>query len=188
MDVYLNPNERKLDEKTLAKAKKELNENPKQREIDIESTKNWILKQNYMNSRLDDDFIISYLRAAKYSYAKTQDLIRNNWINRTEMADWFHDRNYDEDSVTMEIADIGIYFPLPKTDDEGKLVIVQRMGLLNVEKYDFNDLAKYVFSVLDIISQDPRIQINGVSQIFFEVKIFSKNITLGFDFDGYDRI
>jgi hypothetical protein len=96
-----------LDSKTLARAKKELNENPKQREIDVESTKEWILQQTYMNSKLDNDFIISFLRTAKYSYSRTQELIRNYWVNRTEMKDMFHGRNYGEDSVMMEIADIG---------------------------------------------------------------------------------
>ena len=166
MDFYVTPTGRELDEKTLAKATKELNENPKQRAIDIESTREWILKQSYMNSKIDDDFIISFLRAAKYSYSKTQELIQNNWINRTEMSEWFHGRNYDDDSIIMEIADLGIYFPLPKTDDEGKIVIVQRMGLFDVNKYDFNDVARYAFSVLDIVCQDPRSQINGVSRFF----------------------
>ncbi len=96
-----------LDSKTLSRAKKELNENSKQREIDVESTKEWILQQTYMNSKLDNDFIISFLRTAKYSYSRTQELIRNYWVNRTEMTDMFHGRNYDEDSVMMEIADIG---------------------------------------------------------------------------------
>ena len=106
MNIYEVSTE--LDSKTLAKAKKELNENSKQRVIDVESTKEWILKQTFMNSKLDDNFIISFLRTAKYSYSRTQELIRNYWVNRTEMTDMFHGRNYDDDSVLMEIADTGI--------------------------------------------------------------------------------
>jgi hypothetical protein len=58
---------------------------------------------------------------------------------------------------------LGIYFPLPKPDNDGRIVLIQRIGLWDVEKFDFVDLAKYMFSVLDIVCQDPRTQINGVN-------------------------
>ena len=152
-----------LDAKTLEKAKKDLNENVKQREIDIENIKEWILKQTYMNSMVDDDFIIRFLRASKYSYAKTQEQIKNFWINRTEITKIFQDRSFEDDSVTMEIADLGIYFPLLQPDSEGRIVLIQRIGMWDTEKYDFYDIAKYMFSVFDIVSMNPRAQINGVS-------------------------
>ena len=161
MDIYEVSKE--LDDKTLNKARKELNENQKQRETDIQSTKEWILKQNYMKAKLDDDFIIRFLRTAKYSYSRTQELIRNFWVIRTEMKEIFHDRNFEDDSVLMEIADLGLYLPLPKPDNEGRIVIIQRLGLWDTKKYDFYDIAKYMFASLDVICEDPRAQINGVS-------------------------
>jgi hypothetical protein len=168
-----------LDSDTLSRAKKELNENdPKQIANDIESIKEWILKQKYMNSKLDDDFILRFLRTAKYSYARTQELIKNYWTNRTEMTDQFQDRNYNEDSIMMEIADLGLYIRLPNVDKEGRIVIIQRFGLWNPDKYDINDISKYMFSSLDLICEDPRAQINGIVMLMDLTGFNAKHVSV----------
>jgi hypothetical protein len=116
----------KLDEKSLKVAKKELNEkDAKQVAADIEYIKNWFAKETHIKAKMDDEFILTFLRASKFSYTKCQEKIENFWANRTSHPEMFSGRNFNDDSLLMEIADIGFICPLPFLDDEGRRIIIQ---------------------------------------------------------------
>ena len=136
MSKLFEPKE--LDEKSLKIAKKELNEkDTKQVAADIQYIREWILKQDYyMKSRTDDAFILSFLRVSKFSYARAQELIKNYWSHRAEMPEYFVNRNLNDDSVLMEISDIGLLCVLPYPDSEGRTILLNRFGLWDPEKHD----------------------------------------------------
>jgi hypothetical protein len=152
-----------LDEATLKRAKKEINEkDAKQVAADIKYIRDWLEKQDHLKSRMDDDFILKFLRGSKFSYSKCQQMIENFWVNRTELRDVFYERNLSDDSLLMEIADCGDNVWLPLPDDQGRRVGILRAGKWDYDKYDIDDYFKYNLCCNDIILDDPRTQINGV--------------------------
>ena len=135
MSKLFEPKE--LDEKSLKIAKKELNEkDAKQVAADIQYVREWILKQDYMKSRTDDAFILSFLRVSKFSYARAQELIKNYWSHRAEMPELFQNRNLNDDSILMEISDLGIMCVLPYPDSEGRTILINRFGVWEPSKYE----------------------------------------------------
>jgi hypothetical protein len=57
----------------LAKiAAKELNECPDRIQSDLEALKEWILKTPHLKSRMDDQFLIAFLRGCKFSLEKAK--------------------------------------------------------------------------------------------------------------------
>jgi len=154
---------KEVDESTLKKAKKELNEkDSKQVATDIEYIKQWLSKQPSINSRMDDAFILSFLRYSKFSYSRAQEALTNFWTNRVEMKDTFSNRSFADDSIILELADVGAFSWLPQTDDEGCRVAINRIALWDPKKYEFDDFVKTNACYLDVICEDPRVQVNGV--------------------------
>jgi len=173
---YTVPKE--LDEKVLKKAKKELNEKDSKQVIaDIEYIKEWLSKQSHIKSRMDDAFILAFLRYSKFSYSRAQEALTNFWTNRVEMNDVFQGRNFNDDSIMMELSDIGTYSWLPHLDDDGCRVCLNRISLWDPKKYSFDDLNKYYACTLDAICEDPRVQINGIVLVLDMTGLSSSHAT-----------
>ena len=121
----------KLDEKSLKVAKKELNEkDAKQVAADIEYIKNWFAKETHIKAKMDDEFILTFLRASKFSYTKCQEKIERFWRNRTSHPELFHGRNFEDNSLMMEIADLGYSISLPNCNHEGRRLVIQVIIIL----------------------------------------------------------
>jgi hypothetical protein len=152
-----------LDALTLQVARYELNESCQQQCVkDIDYIREWIKQQCHLESRIDDEFLLSFLRAAKFDFMKTKQLIENFWSNRTNFKDIFHDRCLGNNSKLIKIAKLGLLVPLLKLDDEKRRVVIQRPGLWDTLEFSYEDLVKYLFVCMDILCEDPISQINGV--------------------------
>ena len=172
---------KQLNDSDLALARNELNEkDAEQIDQDIEIIRQWLLKQTYMKSRSDDAFILSFLRAAKFNYTRTQEMIKKFWLHRLETIEYFIGRNLNEDSVLLEIADTMFFVPLPQPDAQGRIVLIERITGWNPQKHDYNDLMKYILICQDVLCENPRVQINGVRQIYQFNCISIKNFSIGF--------
>ena len=156
-----------LNESDMEKAKIELNE-PDQEQIekDVKKLRNWILKQTYMKSRVDDQFLLQFLRHSKFDFEKAKELILTFWTNRLDAVEYFIARNLNEDSVLLEIAEAAFIVPLPEPDEYGRIVLIERIAGWNPQKHDYNDLMKYILICHDVLCENPRAQINGVSRNF----------------------
>ena len=159
-------NLKQLTEYDRARAKSDLNEpDGEQVKDEIEKIRKWVLKQAYMKSRVDDDFLLQFLRASKFEFGKTTVMIKNFWLHRLETIEYFIARNLNEDSVLLEIADTAFIVPLLEPDSQGRLVLIERIAGWNPQKHDYNDLMKYILICHDVLCENPRVQINGVSPI-----------------------
>lgn len=56
-----------LSSQMIDKAKKELHEDPKRRQDDIRALREWLLTQKHICSRLDDVYLLCFLRGSKFS-------------------------------------------------------------------------------------------------------------------------
>lgn len=158
---------KELDEKAKRLAENELNEkNSKQVKADIEYIRKWIVKTEHFKAPTDDDFILKFLRCAKFSYSRAQQMIENYLTCRTEMPEYFANRSLSDTSVLMELADQGVFILLPYPDEKGRLVAIMRPGLWDTKKFEFDDIAKYLTCFADIAWSDQRLNIFGLVFIF----------------------
>ncbi|CAH1779665.1 unnamed protein product [Owenia fusiformis] len=154
-----------LDDKVFKKAVKELNEDPKQRALQIEALRQWVIQQPHLrNTRTDDIFLLRFLRHAKFSQLKAQKTLDNFWTVRTVEGkgapEWF--KNMDpKDPKNEEILDIGMQVPLPGRDDNGRKVILVRTGGYDPYKHDFGFTLKTGFMMNDILLLDEENQVHG---------------------------
>ena len=156
-----------LDEFTCKKAQLELNESSNKDDLakDILIIRQLLSQQFEVKSRIDDEFILSFLRAAKFNKKKTIDLIKGYWLKRIDLKQIFYNRSLENDSKFLKLAELGLLLPLLKLDEEKRRVVVQRPGLWNTNEYTYEDMIKYFFICMDILCEDPMAQINGVFKV-----------------------
>jgi hypothetical protein len=94
----------KLDTDSLKYAKVNLGENENTVEKHVEYIKNWLLKQTEIKSKTSRDFLIRFLRVAKYDYPRTQILIENYWKNRTLYKDFFGNKQFVSDKLVKYVC------------------------------------------------------------------------------------
>ena len=126
----------KLPQKTQDKARKELNEDPRQRASQIQALRTWVTSQPHIRSRTgsssnswnrshdlrrntsiiahffwaDDAFLLRFLRSSKFSQLRAQEVLENYWTVRSVESkgapDWF--RNLTPlDPKIQEVLDQG---------------------------------------------------------------------------------
>lgn len=86
-------NLRPLSDELAKKATVELNEVPERIEADIEALKVWIKKTPHLKCRMDDQFLVTFLRGCKYSLEKTKQKIDLFYTTRTLMPEMFLGRD-----------------------------------------------------------------------------------------------
>lgn len=57
----------------------------------VEMFKNWINKSPHLKARTDDQFLVTFLRACKYSLEKTKIKFDTFYTLRTHMPEWTQD-------------------------------------------------------------------------------------------------
>ncbi|XP_074646710.1 alpha-tocopherol transfer protein-like [Tubulanus polymorphus] len=158
-----------LDDAALAKAKKELNEVPKEREGQIAKLRELILKKPGITCRTDAKFLIRFLRRSKFSVIAAQKMIENFVIVRASekhgIPKWFHGVSpYSEDM--MEIMDTLYTTPLPGRDKNGEKILLIRTGAWDPKRPEmFENLFRYGLMVTDICLRDEATQVHGFTII-----------------------
>jgi hypothetical protein len=163
-----------LDEISLDVAKAELaEEDTKTVENDIDNIRSWLSKQEQIKSKLNSDFIIRFLRVAKYDYGRTQRLIESYWTNRTHCREFFDSRQFKSEKLS-NLATSGICVPLPYLDDLKRRVVLFRPGKWDTTKYQHEDIAKYLLRCFEVLCEDPLSQIHGLV-VFIDADGLSRN-------------
>lgn len=85
---------------SLAKlAAEELNEVPERIFSDIEALRNWINQSPHLKSRMDDQFLVAFLRGCKYSLEKAKHKIDLFYTVRTHAPELIKNRDPMNDHV-----------------------------------------------------------------------------------------
>uniref|UniRef100_A0A1I8NMU1 CRAL-TRIO domain-containing protein n=1 Tax=Stomoxys calcitrans TaxID=35570 RepID=A0A1I8NMU1_STOCA len=111
-------------------AKEELNEVESRIADDIAALRVWLDKQPHLKSRLDDQFLVSFLRGCKYSIEKAKSKIDYFYTIKTMMPELFGDKIMSEKEI--KLCRTGTYVRLPKPLGEGG----PSVQLTNYSKFD----------------------------------------------------
>mgnify|MGYP004600338673 CR=1 FL=1 len=82
-------------------ATEELNEVEARIPEDIEALRTWIQKQPHLKSRMDDQFLIAFLRGCKYSLEKAKSKLDHFYTIKTMMPELFANKKMDEKNLEL---------------------------------------------------------------------------------------
>jgi hypothetical protein len=86
-------NIRSLSPELQEKAVKELNEDPHRIPADLEALKEWLQKTPHLTARLDDQFLVNFLRGCKYSLERTKEKLDSFYTIRSHIPEMMIDRD-----------------------------------------------------------------------------------------------
>ncbi|XP_013105387.2 alpha-tocopherol transfer protein-like [Stomoxys calcitrans] len=144
-------NIRPLSEALQKVAIEELNEDPKRIQDDLNNFKEWIKEQPHLRARMDDQFLIAFLRGCKYSLEKAKTKLDNFYTFKEKYPELLKRPNL-EDPKVRELLRLGIilYLPEPLTEAGPRIVLV-RNGAYDPSKYSFAELAQMRTLIQDIV-------------------------------------
>lgn len=73
----------------------ELNEVPERLGADIETLRTWLKQQPHLRARIDDQFLVAFLRGCKFSLEKAKSKLDKFYTLRTRYPDFYTIRDVD---------------------------------------------------------------------------------------------
>ncbi|EDW93406.1 alpha-tocopherol transfer protein-like [Drosophila yakuba] len=159
----MSPQIRPLTPELQKAAKEQLKEDPERLEADLQAFKTWIEQQPHLNPRMDDQFLVAFLRGCKYSLERAKSKLDKYYTLKTKYPDYFLVSD-TKDSKFREIHQTGalIYLPTP-LNETGPRIAIWRMGLVSVDKYTMLEAMQVAQAMQEIaILEDDYANVNGV--------------------------
>jgi hypothetical protein len=157
---------RELSKELQEVAIKEINEDPKRIESDLAYIKEWLSKQQHLNARTDDQFLIAFLRGTKFSLERTKEKLDMHYTLKTITPELYHDRDPFSPGI-QKILSLGVMLPLSKIMHPGApRYCLIRNGLMEKHKLDQADVFKASTMMQDIqMLEDDDLTVSGISMI-----------------------
>lgn len=144
----------------VAKAREELQEKPEWRLRDVQALRDMILKDHpNLRTRLDDAFLLRFLRARKFDYDRALQLLLNYHASRRAWPEVFQDL---KPSTVRHVLDLGFLTVLPRPDPHGRYILCLRPGKWKPNDYPFVDNIRAIYLTLEKLIQPEETQVNGV--------------------------
>ncbi|KAG7471942.1 hypothetical protein MATL_G00103340 [Megalops atlanticus] len=144
----------------VAKAREELQEKPEWRLRDVQALRDMVLKdQPNLRTRLDDAFLLRFLRARKFDYDRALQLLLNYHASRRAWPEVFHDLR---PSTVKHVLDLGFLTVLPHPDPHGRYILCLRPGKWKPNDYPFVDNIRAIYLTLEKLIQPEETQVNGI--------------------------
>ncbi|CAL1606313.1 unnamed protein product [Knipowitschia caucasica] len=143
-----------------AKARDELQEKPEWRLRDVQALRDMILKeQPNLHTRLDDAFLLRFLRARKFDYDRALQLLLKYHGGRRAWPEVFSDL---KPSSVKHVLDLGFLTVLPRPDPHGRYILCLRPGRWKPNDYPFVDNVRALYLTLEKLIQPEVVQVNGI--------------------------
>ncbi|KAG5672152.1 hypothetical protein PVAND_002305 [Polypedilum vanderplanki] len=141
---------RKLSPELQEIAKSQLNENESNILEILTQFKQWIEKSPHLKSRMDDQFLIMFLRGCKYSLERAKQKLDMFYTVRTHVPEFMGTRErFDEKAIT--ILRLGSMLALPQAEKNGPRIIIIRPGSYDATKYDIRDILQVFMLINDLL-------------------------------------
>lgn len=144
----------------ILKAREELQEKPEWRLRDVQALRDMIWK-DYPNlrTRVDDPFLLRFLRARKFDYDRALQLLVNYYSCRKNWPEVFSDL---KPSAIKPVLDSGFVNVLPHTDDMGRRIVCMRPGQWNPRNYPITENVRAIYLTLEKLVESEETQVNGI--------------------------
>uniref|UniRef100_A0A1I8M5G8 Uncharacterized protein n=1 Tax=Musca domestica TaxID=7370 RepID=A0A1I8M5G8_MUSDO len=167
----MKPQIKPLPEELQKAAIEELGEVPERMAEDLQIFKQWIEQQPHLRARMDDQFLIQFLRGCKYSLEKAKKKIDIFYAMKTKYPEYFNLTNVD-DPLFRQLHSTEFFVPLPTPlNGKGPRIIVCRI-LGGPDDYPPNYFFQYSISIIEMmLMHDPYACIYGIMLVYDFAKI-----------------
>ncbi|XP_055489976.1 clavesin-1-like isoform X2 [Leucoraja erinacea] len=146
---------------TIEKSRLELNENADALHQDIQQVRDMIITRPDIGFlRTDDAFILRFLRARKFNHFETFKLLAQYFQYRQQNLDMFKNFKADDLGIKRALMD-GFPGVLQQTDHYGRKILVLFAANWDQSRNTFVDILRAILLSLEILIEDPELQING---------------------------
>ncbi|XP_043247264.1 alpha-tocopherol transfer protein-like [Amphibalanus amphitrite] len=154
-DFQLTPELRK-------KAEEELQEKEEWRERDIAALRDLVADDADLNSRMDDEFLLRFLRARKFDYDSSFQMLQQYYWTRAR-----HQHLFDRllPSTQERVLRHGLQMVLPQRDPNGCRVFVFRPGAWDPSAVTMDDIFISNVLLLEHMAREQATQVCGVVAI-----------------------
>ncbi|CAH1798274.1 unnamed protein product [Owenia fusiformis] len=152
-----------LDDASLGKAERELNEDPVERHSAVLTLRQWVQTQQHLRCRTDMPFLLRFLRCAKFCQLRARKTIENYLDICSQMPEWFSDVDTTDENI-LKYFKSGLFLVLPGRDDEGRKIFVFRPEVYDLHDKSLNstDMGRACVGMLLYLLRDEATQINGI--------------------------
>lgn len=147
----------------LAKiARDELNEIPDRIDEDLDTLRNWIRQNPHLIARMDDQFLIAFLRGCKYSLERAKQKLDLFYTVRQQTPEIIRNRDPKNERIIGMIRQ-GFGLPLPELENSASpRVVLVRPGIFDPAEYTIQDAMKVTTMMLDILlNEDDNFVVSG---------------------------
>ncbi|GFU65416.1 CRAL-TRIO domain-containing protein [Trichonephila clavipes] len=151
-----------LDDELLESIRKQQNETPKTRLECLKSFRDRLSGNINFKPCLDENFLLRFLRGAKYKLEIAFHRIRKYYHIRNLYPDIFE--NYLPSSTALAQTRIR-FTALPFRANDLTPVVIFRLGLINFEYIPFEELLKLIFLITETLLLNQLTQLTGITAI-----------------------
>lgn len=177
-----------LDEASLKKAKRELNEDPKDRLAAVAALRDWTQRQrHWMTCPTDTKFLLAFLRISKFSQLTARERLTNFLASFNDSVDYLKGVDPGEEKYLKIIRDSRVYTPLPKKDKDGRTIILGNYENFDASGSSFSyvDFQRSILGIChSLVFCDEQFQVNGVNFLMDYGAVTLKHLSFG----GIDNI
>ncbi|XP_070533465.1 alpha-tocopherol transfer protein-like [Ptychodera flava] len=148
-----------LDEKTLDKAKRELNEDPTTRQVHLDKLREMFNSRPDIKFRSDDAFLLRFLRCKKFSAERAFKTLVRYYETRRDFTDIYG--NFVPSRVEYILKKNMHYLSVGR-DSDGRRVFLFRPGSLEANKAELLDGITTSVMVMEKVIEEDETQVNGV--------------------------
>lgn len=142
----------------LKKAQEELNENPEQRDQDIQTLREMVLGEENLKSPIDDAFLLKFLRGRKFDVTRAFALLKLYYSVRHKYSVVYV--NYRPSSL-LNFFSSGAAFVLPYRDQLGRAIIVVRTAKWDSTVNSYDDYIAVLLICAEHALMEEETQVNG---------------------------
>lgn len=130
----------------------------------LEEVSKWASKNPQLHIRIDDKYLLPFLRCCKFDVNKTKNKLTKFYQMRRDIPEWFTNRNPTLPEI-QELVRMGTFIVLKNTF-ENKLVMIVRPIIPDPSIYNLDTVIKVGTMILDVaVMEEERAQLFGVYAI-----------------------